>query len=269
MADKLSTRVAKRLAGKDWPQPTKQDDDKSTTFGGSLNAEFVDIGKAFFYVETERRRIYDELAEFDKGSEEFSTALTILADEAVHSEDGSEETFKIAFPAGYRVPANLQAIFTDLTRRAILHSRVMGWARNALKYGDSFLQIEVSNRYGSGQHISRVVKMPTDQMERYEDINGYLRKGNTREDCAFAQLKNREVFYTGFFPWQIVHMRWMRDDDELYGRSLGYTARVSWRKLKAMEEALVINWLTRAFARLLFTVDVTGLNPTDALVRLP
>jgi hypothetical protein len=31
-----------------------------------------------------------------------------------------------------------------------------------------------------------------------------------------------------------------------------------------MEEALVINWLTRAFARLVFTIDVTGLSSKEA-----
>jgi hypothetical protein len=260
MPPKLVMRIAKALAGNAWPAPTTP---KQNTFGGALQAEWVDIGNAFFSVQTERVAVYNELDEFDKGSEEFSTALDILSDEAVHSEEGGEGSFTLKWNGGVGEPPQAAKVLTDLIERTLLKRKLMGWARDTLKYGDSFIQIVISHPEVGSFRVDRVVEMPVREMERNEGQDGLLLRGNAYDaeklDAAYVQKRDGKAI-AGFFPWQMLHLRWKRSEQDLYGRSLGHTARVSWRKLKAMEEALVINWLTRAFARLLFIIDVTGLD---------
>jgi len=255
---RFATRIAKTLAGNEWPAPT---DSKKTTFGGALQAEFLDLANAFFAVETDRAEVYRELDELNDNCVEFTTALTILADEAVNSEGGTETSFKFDLPDSELLSA--KTVLDNLARRAMLARKAIVWARDALLYGDVFLQVVIGTSYGNGYQVDRVVEMPVREMVRHEDPSGLLRRGNTPETAAYTQVREGKVV-GAFYPWQIIHLRWQSSEQSLYGRSLGYAIRSDWRKLKAMEEALVINWLTRAFARLLFTVDVTGLDRKDA-----
>jgi len=89
--------------------------------------------------------------------------------------------------------------------------------------------------------------------------------GTAKGSYAYEQYyPGTNNFIAGFLPWQITHLRWNHRGSDKYGRALGYTARVAWRKLQAMEEAMCINWLTRAFARLLFELDITGKSEEEA-----
>jgi hypothetical protein len=130
-----------------------------------------------------------------------------------------------------------------------------------LKYGDEFRQFVVDNDYD----IVRMMYMPPPSMYRNEDQYGLLKMGQEPGEWAFEQrTEDQNKLVAGFRPWEILHLRWNQSGGSAYGRSLLATGRTSWRKLQAMEEALVINWITRAFARLLITVDTTGKAPKEA-----
>lgn len=260
MAEGIRTRIARAIAGPEYPAPATKE---KTTFGGAMSADFLDFANAFWGVETsDRIEIYKELEQLEESCIEYATALTVLSDEAVHSEEGGERTFKVRVVNG---PAGAEGVLEACAAKAMLHRKVMSWMRDVLKYGDNFLQVVVAQNGKTNEvWVDRVASMPVMQMHRHEDpVTGLLRRGSSKDDCAYSQ-KSDNKFVAGFSPWQIVHMRWMKSEQKKYGRSLGHTIRIDWRKLKAMEEALVINWLTRAFARLLFTIDVTNMNAKDA-----
>ena len=262
VSTRLRTSIARLIAGSNWG--TGDDSSGRSTFGGSLNADFMDMHAAFFAVGTERVEIYEELELLDDGSIEMSKAMDILSDEAVHSEDAKEETFEITGKKGAALPSGLASLLENCRQRIQADLLVMLWARDTLKYGDTFLQIVINqDRVTHESQVGRVVAMPVKQMHRHEDNKGRLIWGNQLDKCAYSQVDGL-TFLAGFYPWQIAHLRWQPSTASKYGRGLGYTARIDWRKLRAMEEALVINWLTRAFARLLFTIDVTGLDPEAA-----
>jgi hypothetical protein len=66
----------------------------------------------------------------------------------------------------------------------------------------------------------------------------------------------------------MCHMRYGRRGRDRYGRALLDSARASWKKLQAMDEAMTINWLTRAFVRMVFYIDVSKMPPEAAQAKI-
>jgi hypothetical protein len=247
----LRARIAKRIAGSAWPTPPEE-----TTAGGMSDQVLEGLMQPFFQISTKRSDVYQDVEQMDETVDEVATALDMLADNAV---SGEGETFSIAYVG--EVAGSTQEAIEKLLERTQWREKGYEIARDCLKYGDEFRQVVWD---GEG-NIVRMMHMPADSMKRNEDEVGLLLRGSEQSEWAFEQYKPRtNQFIAGFYPWEMCHMRWNKTGGSAYGRSLVYTARTSWRKLQAMEEALVINWITRAFARLLFTLDVTGKSPKEA-----
>jgi len=252
----LRARVARFILGKEWPPVPTQ---VATTTAGVTDTTWEEFKNLFFKVSQERLDVYDDVEEMENSIDEVATALDILADEAVNSERGSQESFRIVYEGA--VPSDVQNLIGDALERTRLKEKVYAIARDLLLYGDEFLQPVVDGAL----RVARVMYMPPRSMVRNEDLQGLLLPGEEQGQWAFEQYVPRtNRFIAGFYPWQIDHLRWNRRGSDKYGRSICWTARMSWRKLRAMEEALSINWLTRAFARLLFIIDVTGMSDKEA-----
>jgi hypothetical protein len=206
---------------------------------------------------SQRQDIYRDMDEIDDTMPEGSRALDVLADNAVNAEGGGLYSFIITVEGS----KSYQRLLDDMVTRTRLREKIYAIARDAAKYGDNFQQIVISDR----MRIERLMYMPADSMRRFEDSRGLLRPGNKEDDCAFGQYEpGTGTFIAGFYPWQIEHLRWNRSGSTKYGRAQLLSARYAWKKLQAMQEALVINWLTRAFVRLLFELDVTGKKPQES-----
>ena len=205
--------------------------------------------------------IYRDIEDMDDVSPEASRALDVLADNAVNSPGGTLQTFMVRFDEGRPVSPAQQKVILDMLKRVRINDHIYTIGRSAITMGDDFEQVLV----GEDGRISGLVRMPPDTMRRQEDKNGRLKRGRKRGEWAFEQYQDSGTTYVaGFFPWQIEHIRWNRLGDSKYGRSALHTARYPFKKLQAMEEALVINWLTRAFARLLFQLDTTGMSKQES-----
>jgi len=208
-----------------------------------------------------RRKVYEEVLQMDNTIEEVAAALDILADNAVHGEAGEAESFQIVYEVGANIPDGVKAQIDGVLARTRWREKAFQYAREMLLFGDVFLE-RVFNR---NLELVRLMYLPPETMIRREDSSGLLYQGNGEEDAAFVQQDpDKQQVLARFYPWQVEHIRWGRSGSSKYGRSLLYTARTAWVKLRAMEEALVINWLTRAFARLLFILDVTGKTSDEA-----
>lgn len=224
-----------------------------TSSAGALAAETLTLWRAAdFEVSTKHAQLYDDMDEMEATQEIVDRGLDALADCAVNSMDGSQESFEIVW--GENVEERVQETVDQMLDDTKLQRKVYTIARSTLKYGNCYLQPEVRLM---DMNITRVMQMPARTMRRNEDANGRLLDAPP-EKWAFEQVNQLREVIARFFPWQIVHLRWDRPGEEKYGRPLFSSARATWKKLKAMEEALILNWLTRAFARLLFMVQVPG-----------
>jgi hypothetical protein len=231
-----------------------------------LTADAMETGWEGFKEEAlaqDRRSVYDDMDEIDSTMPEGSRALDVLADNAVNSEGGGLKSFTISYET--KTVGTKQKIIEDMVERLRLREKVYAIARDTAKYGDNFQQVVISEL----GRIERIMYMPPDSMRRNEDQFGLLKTGNEQGSWAFEQYDpGTEKFIAGFYPWQMIHSRWNRSGSHKYGTPQLASARYPWRKLVAMQEALVINWLTRAFVRLLFELDVTGKKPPEAKAYL-
>ena len=216
------------------------------------------ISQMFLNISTKRVNVYLDTEEMDETVDEVTSALDILADNAVNSEEGAGQSFVLHY---VDVPDALITNIEQMLKTTRWAEKAYSFARQTLKYGDCFVQFVFDKQF----NIVRLMDMPASTMRRNEDEQGLLLNSNVQGKAAFEQWINAGMrFVAGFYPWQVEHLRWNRAGGSKYGTSLLFTARTAWKKLQAMEEALVINWLTRAFARLLFIIDTTGKGPLEA-----
>lgn len=245
------------------PQPAQ----KQTTQSGIQAEAFVNLTDKLFRVRQGRTMVYLDAEEMDDTSEEVSVALDILADNATTSDDGEQESFTVT--------SEDQAVLDEIQEinaNAHLEDEAYSLIRNLLKYGDSFSEIVVN---GEGDIVA-LAQLPPRTMHRNEDAEGNLMLGEPKYDesgkclnkmgeCAFEQRNpDTDEVLAAFYPWQIVHIRHNWDGMSLYGRSHLRVARIIWRKLKAVDEAIIIARLVRAYPKLLHEIDTTGLSPNEA-----
>jgi len=253
----LRSRIARRIAGSDWPQTPEPRE--STTVGGLTEEALNNLENAFFHQSTKRQDVYEDVIKMDDTIDEVAVALDMMADNAISPDGGSTEPFTISYMK--KVDSETEAIIQGVIARTNWQEKAYEIARGCLLMGDEFRQFVIDDQ---GQ-IVRLMYMPPESMIRNEDDIGLLMDGKTEGEWAYEQRVPRDdKFIAGFAPWQMLHLRWNKSGRSAYGRSLIFTARTAWRKLQAMEEALVINWITRAFARLLFTLDVTNKPEQEA-----
>ena len=218
LMQRLAGSVAKRIAGKMWPEPTE------TTTAGVGSVENWSWMRSFMTVDTERLDVYKDVETMDATVDEVATALDILADNAVNAELGTHQSFHVVYPDKSKAPDVVQAAIQAMITRTKLEEKIYSITRDLLKYGDNFQQVVVDRNF----NIVRLMWMPPASMNRNEDPQGAL----PSELGAFTQVRPRTAqILAAFYPWQIIHMRWNRSGGHPYGRSLGETARTSWRKM--------------------------------------
>lgn len=253
---RLRQRIAAWIEGSPWPKPPPPEE---TTVVGLSEGTLDELANPFYRLSNDRKELYSDVKEMDSTVDEVATALDMLADNAVATQSGGKEPFSIAYIGS--VARWKKEMIEGVLARTRYGEKAYEIARGTLRDGDDFRQFVIDEN----RNIVRLMYMPPPSMVRNEDPTGLLMMGSEQGQWAYEQFDpTTERFIVGFKPYEIMHSRWNRSGASRYGRSLISTARTSWRKLQSMEEALVINWITRAFARLLFKLDVTGKSPKEA-----
>jgi hypothetical protein len=260
-----------RLVFRNQPDKGPQPDQKDSTITGTTAFSVQSIFDKYFLTDVERLVIYKDVQEMDEQSEECSTALDTIADNVCSSEDGVQTSIEVVCD-----DPNALEIIQEMLSKVDLHKKLYSIVRNALKFGDGFNEIVVN---GEGDIVA-IKALPPNTIYRNEDKFGNLVVGapnydtdgtclNSKEDCAFSQVDvQTQRVIAAFYPWQIVHFRHNWDGMSPYGRSMMKVTRVIWRKLKAEEEAMIIGRLTRAYMKLVYHVDTTGLSQTEKIRAL-
>lgn len=247
------------------PATGPQPGDQNTTESGIVSEGLVSLYDRQFKFDVTRRATYKDVEEIDQASEEASVALDTITNNVTTSDDGVQMSFAVEAKS-----SRAQEILDKVVTTCNLHERVRPMVRNLIKYGDMFAEVVIN----MDEEIVGVKQLPPITMFRNEDLTGNLLMSEPRydkksgkvlngsEECAFEQkAESTGQMLAAFWPWQIIHMRLNHDGFSPYGRSFLRVARITYKKLKAVEESLIVGRLTRDILKLVFYVDTTGLSP--------
>ena len=188
-----------------------------------------------------------------------SSALDIYADEStMKSEYG--EVLEIQADND-QVKQILHNLFYDILN---IEFNLWPWIRNMCKYGDFFLKLDISEKYG----ITNVIPLSVYDVSRLEGLDPenpeyvkYLIESATTEhrykpetSATKEELENYEV----------AHFRLLSDSNYLpYGKSQIEGGRKIYKQLTLMEDAMLIHRIMRAPEKRIFKVDIGNIPPNE------
>ena len=178
-----------------------------------------------------------------------ASALDIYADECtVKSEEG--ESLVIEAP-DEGVREILHNLFYDILN---IEFNLWPWIRNMCKYGDFFIFLEITEKYG----IVNVLPLSVYDTIRVEGEN----PANPYE--VYFQTLGVQTPRDRFENYEIAHFRLLADSNFLpYGKAMIEPGRRAWKQLQLMEDAMLVHRLVRAPDRRIFRVDIGNLPPDE------
>ena len=184
-------------------------------------------------------------------------ALNTYADECT-SRNEFGNILKIHHPDD-NVKQILENLFYDILN---IEFNLWPWTRNLVKYGDFYLQLEMTEGLG----IVNVLPISTYEMSR---IEGFDMENPQRVKFIYAPYQNPynavgQAAKKEYENYEIAHFRLNNDSNFLpYGKSMLEGARRVWKQLMLMEDAMLIHRVMRAPEKRIFKVDVGNIPPTE------
>ena len=220
-------------------------------------------------LEYERKRRYKEYEDMD-GYPEISSAFDIYADDCTQENiDGTQWDI---VTDDEMVREEISNMFENIN----LDRYLWDITRNACKYGDIFLETIIDlNEAKRG--IQRIKILNPNFIFRVEDEFGYLRqfiqeipKKNDWTSYGGVGPSLDDTKHLPLDPGQIVHLRLHTSDPSHYpyGKSVAHSARVTYKSLKMMEDAMLIYRLVRAPERRIFYIDTGSLPASKAEMHI-
>jgi hypothetical protein len=201
----------------------------------------------FMQVEEDRRKSYEECWIMYVQDARIAAALDTTAGSATNG--GFTMQFNRA-KTSESIIKDSSDIIDDIIRRTNLMKIITNIAKELLILGDVFMEVIIDEE---SKEIVGLKKLPAKSIERVEDEFGTLEK--------FQQRNDLQEIITTFETWQILHMRWNHFSGQKYGTSMLRPVRGAYKKLKMVEEDLVIRRRTRAGVKL----HHYGSEPTSPL----
>ena len=141
------------------------------------------------------------------------------------------------------------------------------WVRNMVKYGDFFLHLDISEKYG----ITNVVPLSPYEVIRSEGEdpeNPYYTKFYLESiegaHPYFGQRAASSKNKVEFENFQVAHFRLANDSNFLpYGKSMIESTRKIWKQLTLMEDAMLIHRIMRAPSKRVFKIDIGNIPPAE------
>jgi hypothetical protein len=187
-----------------------------------------------------------------------ASALDIYADEStVKNAEG--DTLSIS-TSNEEVRKVLHNLFYDILN---IDYNLWPWVRNACKYGDFFLHLDIEDELG----VINVTPLSAYEVRRedgYDMENPYVYRfvieGPSGTYANFAGKPDRNEFES----FQIAHFRLLSDTNFLpYGKSMIESGRKLFKQLSLMEDAMLIQRIMRAPERRVFKIDVGNIPPHE------
>ena len=134
------------------------------------------------------------------------------------------------------------------------------WTRNLCKYGDFFLKLDISEKFGI-TNVEPLSSYDVNRVEGEDPENPYytrfvLESGDIRQ--------TNQGMKTEFENYEIAHFRMISDSNFLpYGRSMLEGGRKVWKQLSLMEDAMLIHRIMRAPEKRIFNIDIGNIPPAE------
>ena len=153
----------------------------------------------------------------------------------------------------------LQNLFYDVLN---VEFNLATWVRNMCKYGDMYLKMEVSEKFG----VYNVIPLSTYEVVREEGTDpenpSYVRFTMDPNGLASGATNTIRRDQFTLENYEVAHFRLLTDSNYLpYGRSYLEPSRKVFKQLMLMEDAMLIHRIMRAPEKRVFYVNVGN---TDA-----
>ncbi|MEA3387334.1 MAG: portal protein [Patescibacteria group bacterium] len=239
------------VIGKDYKKHSKTSMDNEDRIGTYLYGKntYETLMQGTFGENSELQNRQNRYADFDDMDMDplISSALDIYADEST-VKDESGELLKINSDDEVLIEA-LHILFYNVLD---IKTNLWGWVRNTVKRGDNMLILNITDKFGitnfhqiNPGRLDRVIDNKTNGLNNHYILDGNKKK--KLEDYEVAHFKL--ISETNHFP---------------YGTSMLRGAIRHWQSMKMMEDAMLINRVTRAAERRIFKIDTGNLKPAAA-----
>ena len=186
-----------------------------------------------------------------------AAALDIISDETTNRNE-------------YGDVLNIQS--TDENVRKVLHNlfydvlniefNLSTWIRNMCKYGDFYLKMEVSEKFG----VYNVIPLSVYEVVREEGTDpenpSYVRFTMDPNGLASGATNTIRRDQFTLENYEVAHFRLLTDSNYLpYGRAFLEPARKVFKQLMLMEDAMLIHRIMRAPEKRVFYINVGAIPP--------
>lgn len=221
------------------------------------------VGSSYQYnptlnYQTMRLQLYGDYEAMDTDPI-IASALDILSEEAtLKDEYGDVLTIRSSNENIKRILHNL---FYDILN---LEFNLPAWTRNMCKYGDFYLKLEISEKYG----VYNVIPLYVYDVVREEGIDPdnpnktkFLLDPNGLASGTAGSIRRSQVELENY---EVAHFRLLTDTNFLpYGRSYLEPSRKIFKQLMLMEDAMLIHRIMRAPEKRIFYMNVGGIPPNE------
>jgi hypothetical protein len=213
-----------------------------------------------------RPQLYSEYDVMDTDAI-IASALDIIADESTLKNDMGE-VLSIR-SSNEDIQKILYNLFYDVLN---IEFNLWSWVRQMSKYGDFFLKLEISEKFGvynvipyTAYHIERQEgfnpKNPAEIRYRYSP-DGLVNSNSGMYTVPGAGADNSPGIY--FDNYEMAHFRLIGDVNYLpYGRSYIEPARKLFKQYTLMEDAMLIHRIARAPEKRIFYMNVGSIPPNE------
>ena len=210
--------------------------------------------------QTIRPQLYSEYDSMDTDAI-IASALDIIADESTLKNDMGE-MLQIR-SSDEDVQKILYNLFYDIMN---VEFNLWPWIRSMCKYGDFFLKLEISEKFG----VYNVIPINAFHMERQDGFDENnpsstrfrFDKDGVTSPHTYSNSKNEKDVYLDNF--ETAHFRLLTDTNFLpYGRSYLEPGRKLFKQYTMMEDAMLIHRIVRAPEKRIFKINVGNIAPHE------
>jgi len=212
-----------------------------------------------------RTQIYNDYDAMDQDAI-IASALDIIADECTLKNDLGE-VLQIK-SADDNIQKILYNLFYDVLN---IEFNLWSWTRQMCKYGDFFLKLEISEKFGvynvipySAYHIERKENFdPENPSKVVFNYNPEGFFGGSSSGYYYTPNQQNSNLIT-FDNYEIAHFRLLSDMNYLpYGRAYIEPARKLFKQYMLMEDAMLIHRIVRAPEKRIFKINVGSIPPNE------
>jgi hypothetical protein len=166
---------------------------------------------------------------------------------------------------------NIQKILYNLFYDVLnVEFNLSWWIRNMCKYGDFFLKLEASEKYGV-YNVIPFAAFNIERQEHYDPENPtavrfrYDPDGLAADTYGYFKTPNQHDAKSVYFDnYEVAHFRLLTDVNFLpYGRSYIEPARKLFKQYTLMEDAMLVHRIVRAPEKRIFYMNVGGIPPNE------